>query len=108
MVKFREFLKAAPPESQRVYIWALGHSPNIKDFELLMSLRDMITDPEIMDTLVRALNRSVNEMRNRSDSPEKYPVYLLPKDAWAMMKAAVDCKERLVKLNLVVMLTMYV
>lgn len=105
--KFREQLKTIPAESQRVCIWALGRSPKLEDFELLISLREKITDPGSTDTLMRALNRIPQNMKNLADSPESFPAYRRPKDPKALLETAERCKTRLNDLKLVVPLTIY-
>lgn len=59
---YRLQLKSANPSSQRVLIWALGQYGKIEDFDLLMSLKDEISEKGTKDTLVRALNRMLDRI----------------------------------------------
>lgn len=63
IANYREALKSAKTDMQRVMIWALGSSERIEDFDLLMSLRPKIKDEDTLDTLTRSLNK-ILESRN--------------------------------------------
>ena len=56
---YREMIKSGNSRVQRVMIWALGQYGKIEDFDMLMSLMDKIPDEGTKDTLVRAMNRIV-------------------------------------------------
>ena len=107
LAKFREQLKEAPPTTQRVMIWALGNSPELADFNLLMALREKITDPGTADTLIRALNKITQSMHTLAESPESFPAERRPKDPKKLLKVAEQCKAHLVELKLIVNLTLY-
>jgi hypothetical protein len=107
IASFRELVKSAKPDSQRVYIWALGQSPKFEDFELLMSLRSKVSDPDTTDTLVRALNRSVSQMFLLAKYPELFPKYQNSSTSSSQLISAEKCLARLKELNIIVPLTIF-
>lgn len=104
---YREMLKAAPPDLQRLLIWGLGRSSELADFDLLMSLRAKVTDPAEADTLIRALNRIPVSMETVAKYPEVTSAERRPEDSKALLQTAAQCKARLAAQNLVVPLTLY-
>ena len=104
---YRDILKTADPLSQRTLIWALGRSPELEDFDLLMSLRAKVVDPGTRETLVRALNRIPRSMESAAKYPETVPTERRPRDVERLLQTASQCKARLVEHSLVVEPTMY-
>lgn len=107
LAAFRENLKQAPPERQRLMIWALGRSSELEDFDLLMSLRSKIVDPGAFDTLVRALNRIPQSMERTATYSDTTSPERRPSDPAKMLQTAAACRQRLAELKLVIPLTMF-
>ncbi len=107
MNEFRKILSAAPPESQRVLIWAMGRSPRLEDFEFLIELRKRTNSPEILDTLVRAINRIPREMNALAKYPTSVSVRYRPKDPQMLLEISENCRNRLVEKNLTIELSIY-
>lgn len=105
--EFRKILCAASPDSQRVLIWAMGRSPRLEDFEFLIELRKKTDSPEILDTLVRALNRIPREMDTLARYPTSISLKYRPKDPQMLLEVSEACRKRLAEKNLTIELSIY-
>jgi hypothetical protein len=106
MEAYRKMLVSASSDSQRVLIWALGRSPRVEDFELLIRLREKIEAPEIADTLIRSLNRIPISMEIVAKSPVSTSVEHRPAKPEGLLQIADSCRNRLAEMSLAVELTL--
>lgn len=105
--KYREMLQTAEPLTQRTMIWALGNSIELKDFELLMTMRPRISDPGTLDTLTRALNRIAQSMESASKFTELIPRDRDDLNPEILAQNAASCKAQLAQRDLVVATTFF-
>lgn len=104
MQSYRNELLSAPPELQRLMIWALGKSPELADFELLWTLRSQVSG-NWSDTLQRALNAIPNSMERVARFPEGGQVNREGLDSSTLEATAAACRLRLKEAEIVVSLT---
>ena len=102
MQAYRKMLTSTSSDSQRVLIWALGRSARLEDFELLMSLREEVHSPEIIETLIRALNRIHRSMEIVARSPESTSIENRPEIPNELLEISESCRKRLSELGLTV------
>jgi hypothetical protein len=107
MQRYRSMLRSAPPNLQRVMIWALGRSPDPEDFELLWQMRKQIDDAAELDTLKRALNAIPVSMERVARYPEARQIDRTNLSKAALEALAAKCRQRLNNANMVVSLTIW-
>ncbi len=70
MERYRNQLKTASPQLQRVMAWGLSRSPDIQDFEILWKLHSQTNNPALAETAKRAMNvipQTMEALANGSD-----------------------------------------
>jgi hypothetical protein len=107
MARYRDQLRTASPQLQRVMAWALSRSSDAQDFEILWKLHSQTNDPAMADTAKRAMNamaRSMEALANDTAAKQTNRSSLSPDELKA---SANTIRERLKGANLSVQLTVW-
>jgi hypothetical protein len=106
--RYRNQLKTAPPQLQRVMVWALSRSPDLQDFELLWKTHSQTNNPALADTAKRAMNFIPKRMESlANDDPDLREFSRRGMASNELKSKAKALRERLQAANLVVQLTVW-
>lgn len=95
MDRYRNQMKTASPQLQRVMAWALSRSLDPEDFELLWQLHARASDPAFADTVKRALSVVPRTLRSAANGNEVHFVNRTGMSVDEMRSRAESLRERL-------------
>lgn len=95
MARYRNQMKAASPQLQRVMAWALSRSLDPEDFELLWQLHSQAKDPAFADTVKRAMNVVPRTLRVAASGSDDHVVNRTGLSVDEMRSKAKSLQERL-------------